>query len=273
MKELTVIELSEQTGLTRSQIYHLNKAHNLINLNKKINYEYALPIITALTIKKAKKANEKNFRQILNMLILQNFDLQKQLNLACESEKSYLSELTSCQQSLAQKTTTIPSIDQGNAQSALENDLNNIDEYSQNLIQSENEVCVPNESCNGSNTESESTSENGIQPLPIASIQNEPILFESDKSDGEPIRQKNEVIEKKENAFLSTPPSSPNDSKQPQTSNKRKKVVTIRPAQIPKIISATIKHKLIPNKQSGLTSRRESMADQDDLYKKDHHDH
>ena len=70
MKELTVIELSEQTGLTRSQIYHLNKKHNFINLNKKINYEYALPIITALTIKKAKKANEKNFRPILNMLIL-----------------------------------------------------------------------------------------------------------------------------------------------------------------------------------------------------------
>ena len=33
MKELTVIELSEQTGLTRSQIYHLNKNHNFINLN------------------------------------------------------------------------------------------------------------------------------------------------------------------------------------------------------------------------------------------------
>ena len=41
MKELTVIELSEQTGLTRSQIYNLNKKHNLINLNNKINYEYA----------------------------------------------------------------------------------------------------------------------------------------------------------------------------------------------------------------------------------------
>lgn len=143
MKELTVIELSEQTGLTRSQIYHLNKKHNFINLNKKINYEYALPIITALTIKKAKKANEKNFRPILNMLILQNSALQKQLNLACEREKTYLSELMSCQQSLAQNTTTIPSIDQGNAQSALENDLNNIDKNSRKLIPSENVVCVP----------------------------------------------------------------------------------------------------------------------------------
>ncbi|MFN3288894.1 MAG: hypothetical protein ACK410_00325 [Acinetobacter sp.] len=270
MKELTVIELSEQTGLTRSQIYHLNKKHNFINLNKKINYEYALPIITALTIKKAKNANEKNFRQILNMLILQNTTLQKQLDLTNEREKTYLSELTSCQQSLAQKNTLIPSIDQGDAQSALKN---NIDEKSQTPMQSENDMHTPKESSCSNNTGSDSTSENGIRPLPIASIQNEPILFESDKSDGEPIRQKNEVIEKKDNTFLSTPPSSQNDSKQPQTSNKRKKVVTIRPAQIPKNISATIKHKLIPNKQSGLTSRRESMADQDDLYKKDHHDH
>ena len=64
MKELTVIELSEQTGLTRSQIYNLNKKHNFINLNKKINYEYALPIITALTIKKVKKVNETNFKHV-----------------------------------------------------------------------------------------------------------------------------------------------------------------------------------------------------------------
>ena len=272
MKELTVIELSEETGLTRSQIYHLNKKHNFINLNKKINYEDALPIITALTIKKAKKANEKNFRQILNMLILQNSALQKQLNLACEREKNYLSELTSYQQSLAQKTTTIPSIDQGNAQSALENDLNNIDENSRKLIPSENGVCVPNESCNGSNTESESTSENGIQPLPIASIQNEPILFESDKSDGEPIRQKNEVIEKKENTFLSSPPSSQNNSKQLQSPNKRKIEAAILPIRIPKNISVT-KRKPNANNQSEREPENESIADQDKVNKKDHHDY
>jgi hypothetical protein len=57
------------------------------------------------------------------MLILQNSTLQKQLNLTNEREKTYLSELTSCQQSLAQKTTLIPSIDQGNAQSALKNNI------------------------------------------------------------------------------------------------------------------------------------------------------
>lgn len=271
MKELTVIELSEQTGLTRSQIYHLNKKHNFINLNKKINYEYALPIITALTIKKAKKANEKNFRPILNMLILQNSALQKQLNLACESEKSYLSELTSCQQSLAQKTTTIPSIDQGNAQSALENDLNNIDEYSQNLIQSENEVCVPNESCNGSNTESESTSENGIQPLPIASIQNEPILFESNTSDGEPSRQKNEVIEKKEITQLNTPSLTQNNTQPSLAPKIRKKEANILPRRIPKNISVT-RRKLNINKQSEQAPENESVADQDKVNKNDHRD-
>jgi hypothetical protein len=69
-------------------------------------------------------------------------------------------------------------------------------------MQSENDMCTPKESSCSNNTGSDSTSENGIRPLPIASIQNEPILFESDKSDGEPIRQKNEVIEKKDNTFL-----------------------------------------------------------------------
>ena len=271
MKELTVIELSEETGLTRSQIYHLNKKHNFINLNKKINYEDALPIITALTIKKAKKANEKNFRQILNMLILQNSALQKQLNLACERDKTHLSELTSCQQSLAQKTTTIPSIDQGNAQSALENDLNNIDEYSQNLIQSENEVCVPNESCNGSNTESESTSENGIQPLPIASIQNEPILFESDKSDGEPIRQKNEVIEKKEITQLIPPTPSPNSTQPSLVPKIRKKEANVLSIQTVKNILAN-KDKSHTNKQSKQAPENEAVADQSKVNKNDHRD-
>lgn len=271
MKELTVIELSEQTGLTRSQIYHLNKKHNFINLNKKINYEDALPIITTLTIKKAKKENEKNFRPILNMLILQNSTLQQQLNLACEREKTYLSELTSCQQSLAQKITTIPSIDQGNAQSALENDLNNIDEYSQNLIQSENEVCVPNESCNGSNTEKESANETGIQPPPKTSIQNESIFSESNTSDGEPSRQKNEVIEKKEITQLDTPSLTQNNTQPSLAPKIRKKEANILPRRIPKNISVT-KRKLNTNKQSEQAPENESMADQGKVNKNDHRD-
>ena len=272
MKELTVIELSEQSGLTRSQIYHLNKKHNLINLNKKINYKYAFPIIAALTIKKAKKANEKNFRQILNMLILQNTALQKQLNLANEREKTHLSELTSYQQNLTQKPSLTPPIDQGNAQSALENDLNNIGENSQNPMQSESEMSAPNESRNGGNTETESANETDTQPRPTASFNNEMILSESDTSDGEPSRQKNEVIEKKENAFLSSPPSSQNDGIQLQSPNKRKKVATLKPVQIPKNISVT-KRKPNANNQSEREPENESIADQDKVNKKDHHDY
>ena len=268
MKELTVIELSEQTGLTRSQIYNLNKKHNLINLNNKINYEYAFPIIAALTIKKAKRANEKNFRQILNMLILQNTALQKQLNLANEREKTHLSELTSHQQNLTQKPSLTPSIGQGNALSAFKND---IDEKSQNPIQSENEIYAPNESRYGDNTETESANEIDTQPRPTASFNNEMTLSESDTSDAEPSRQKNEIIEKKENAFLSSPPSSQNDGIQLQSPNKRKKVATLKPVQIPKNISVT-KRKLNTNKKSERESENESMADQDKVNKKDHRD-
>ncbi|WP_180008251.1 hypothetical protein [Acinetobacter sp. YH16057] len=253
MKKLTVIELCKLTGLTRSQIYYLNKKHNLINLNEKINYEYALPIITTLTIKKAKKANEKNFRQILNMLILQNHALQKQLNLARELEKNYLSELMNYQQSLAQKNTSTPSIDEGNAQLVLKN---NIDEKSQNPIQPKSDMYAPKESCYSNDIESESASENGIRPLSIASVHNGPILSDLDKIKSEPSKQKNEVIEKKENAFLSTPPSSQNDGKNPQSPNKRKKVSTLRSTQIPKYISIT-KRKPNADKQSEQTTENE----------------
>lgn len=271
MKELTVIELSEESGLTRSQIYHLNKKHNFINLNKKINYEDALPIFTALTIKKAKKANEKNFRQILNMLILQNSALQKQLNLACEREKTYLLELTSYQKSLAQKTTKIPSIDQGNAQSALENDLNNIDENSRKLIPSENGVRVPNESCNGDNTEKESVNETCIQPLPKIFIQNESILSESNMSDGEPSGQKNEVIEKKEITELNTPTPSPNSTQPSLVPKIRKKEANFLSIQTLKNILVN-KDKSHTNKQNEQAPENEAVADQSKVNKNDHRD-
>ena len=270
MKELTVIELSEQTGLTRSQIYNLNKKHNLINLNNKINYEYAFPIIAALTIKKAKRANEKNFRQILNMLILQNTALQKQLNLANEREKTHLSELTSHQQNLTQKPSLTPSIGQGNALSAFKND---IDEKSQNPIQSENEMYAPNESRYGGNTETESANEIDTQPRPTASFNNEMILSESDTSDTEPSRQKNEVIEKKENALFGTPSPNQDDTKRPSTLNRHKKVTATIAARIPKSISITAPRSLSGNKQKSPSPINESITDQNNLNKKDHHDY
>lgn len=270
MKELTVIELSEQTGLTRSQIYYLNKKHNLINSNEKINYKYALPIIAASTIKKAKRANEKNFSQILNMLILQNTALQKQLDLASEREKDYLSELTSFRQNLTQKPTLTPPIDQSNVQSELENDLNNIGENSQNLIKSENEKCAPNESRNGSNIETESINKTYTQPHPTTSFTNKIILSKSDTSDDESSRQQNEVIEKKENPLFNT--SSPTQGDTKRLLNFKRTTTATIVARIPKTISVTINRKLNPNKQSGWASRNKSIADQDDLNRKDNLD-
>ncbi len=269
MKELTVIELSEQTGLTRSQIYYLNKKHNLINSNEKINYEYALPIITALTIKKAKKANEKNFRQILNMLILQNMALQKQLDLANEREKTYLSELTSCRQNLTQKPTLTPSKDENNAQTGLDN----IDENSRNLIQSENETHNPKESCQGINKEIKSTSETDIHPFPTESLQNEITLSESESGDAEPTAQKKEAIEQKDNALFGTPSPNQDDTKRPPTLNRHKKVTATIAARIPKSISITVPRSLSDNKQKSPSPINESITDQNNLNKKDHHDY
>lgn len=157
------------------------------------------------------------------------------------------------QQSLAQKNTSTPSIDEGNAQLVLKN---NIDEKSQNPIQPKSDMYAPKESCYSNDIESESASENGIRPLSIASVHNGPILSDLDKIKSEPSKQKNEVIEKKENAFLSTPPSSQNDGKNPQSPNKRKKVSTLRSTQIPKYISIT-KRKPNADKQSEQTTENE----------------
>lgn len=62
MKKLSVIELSEHTGLTRSQIYHLIKKGKLIILNGKINYTDAMQVITTLPLKKTQMNNEENFK-------------------------------------------------------------------------------------------------------------------------------------------------------------------------------------------------------------------
>lgn len=273
MKKLTVIELSEQTGLTRSQIYYLNKKHNLINSNEKINYEFALPIITTLTIKKAKKANEKNFRQILNMLILQNMALQKQLDLANEREKTYLAELASYRQNLPLESALIPSKNENNAQTGLENDLDNLDENSQDLMQPESENHASTESCYDDNTETESANETGIQPLLTGSFQKETTLSESDNRDGEPSRQKNEMIERKDSTFLSTPSPTPDDTMQPLIPNKLKKTTTTIAARIPKNISVTVKPKLSDYKQNNSSPTNESITDQNNLNKKDNHDY
>lgn len=79
MKELTVIELSEQTDYQDHKFTNLNKKHNFINLNKKINYEYVLPIITDKLNQESKKSEMKKYWPILNMLILQSCSQRNQI--------------------------------------------------------------------------------------------------------------------------------------------------------------------------------------------------
>jgi len=164
MKKVTVIELSEQTGLTRSQIYYLNKTHKLLNIEGKLNLEDALRIITTLKIKKTKITNEENFRQILNMLHLQNITLQKQLDLANEREKNYLTELASYRQNLAPKTTPYPPTVEGDTQALLENNIVDTDENSHKPIQSKSENQASLESCQSINKETKLASETGHFP-------------------------------------------------------------------------------------------------------------
>lgn len=268
MKEVTIIELSELTGVTRSQIYHLVKKDKIMILNGKVNYNNALKVVATLTIKKAKRANEKNFRQILNMLVLQNTALQKQLDLASDREKTHISELTSCRPDLPQKSTLIPPIDQSNAWSTFENDK---EEKVHNPMLSENQIYSSKEPIYGNNMGVKSASEYGIQSLPTASFNNEMILSESDTSDGEPSRQKNEVIEKKEITQLDTPSLTQNNTQPSLAPKIRKKEANILPIRIPKNFYVT-KRKLNTNKQSEQAPENESVVDQSKVNKNDHRD-
>ncbi|ENW78461.1 hypothetical protein F909_04153 [Acinetobacter sp. ANC 3929] len=190
MKEVTVIELSELTGLSRSKIYYLKKIGKLMILNGKINYEDALQVITSLAIKKTKINHQENFRHILNMMHLQNITLQKQLELAYEREKTYLAELASHRQSLLLRSTPTPFINENNSQEKLENDLNNIDENSLHLMQSENKNQPLTESCHDIKSMNETT--NHAFPNPL--LQNKMTLSETESKNTGYTEQKNDAL-------------------------------------------------------------------------------
>lgn len=198
---MTVIELSELTGLSRSKIYYLKKIGKLMILDGKINYEDALQVITSLAIKKAKINNQENFKHILNMLHLQNITLQKQLDLAYEREKTYLAELASYRQSLRLKPALTSFIDENNSQEGLENDLDNIDKNALNLMQSKNENHTSTESCQGISEKTQATNETGPHVLPTAPLQNEMTLSETESGETASTEQKKDAIEQKDNAL------------------------------------------------------------------------
>ncbi|MDC5544751.1 hypothetical protein OHX02_02505 [Acinetobacter baumannii] len=267
MKLVTVIELSEQTGLTRSQIYYLNKKHNLINSQGKINLEEALKIITALKIKKTKITNEENFRQILNMLHLQIIALQKQLDLANEREKSYIAELASYRQLLLSKITQNSSTHESDAQTELENDVIDRDENSQKRMEFKSENQALLESYQNINKETKSVNEPESHPTLTESICNKMLLPESESGDTKLTRLKKEMTEQNDDALIDT--SSPNqeDIKPPLQLNRHKKssVVVLKgvPAKCINLVANT-------NRRKSRTGQ--PMTDQEDLNKVDHHD-
>lgn len=266
MKLVTVIELSKQTGLTRSQIYYLNKEHNLINLQGKINLEDALKIITTLKIKKTKITNEENFRQILNMLHLQNIALQKQLDLANEREKNYLAELASYRQLLLSKITQNSSTHESDGQTKLENDGVDTDENALNKMESESETQAPIESHQNIHKETKSGNEAESHPTPTESIYNEMPLSESKIGNTGVTKPQKEMTEQNPDALIST--HLPNQDEREQLLNLKRQIKSS--AQVAKV---TAKKVSIP-----LTSRNpnrkptnETNAEQDDLKKEDHH--
>ncbi|WP_442838686.1 hypothetical protein [Acinetobacter baumannii] len=107
MEKLTVLQLSKRTGLSRTQIYYLEKNNKINIINGKIDLNDAMPAIIELLDKKTNKDNEVNFKQILNLLISQNISLQEQLERAKEHEKNLNDELTYYRNVLNEKLSSI----------------------------------------------------------------------------------------------------------------------------------------------------------------------
>ncbi|MGB9038490.1 MAG: hypothetical protein WCC23_08265 [Acinetobacter calcoaceticus] len=267
MKLVTVIELSKQTGLTRSQIYYLNKEHNLINSKGKINLEDALNIITALKIKKTKITNDENFRHILNMLHLQIITLQKQLDLANEREKTYLTELASYRQHLLSKITNNESTHESDAQIEIKSNGVDTDENALNKMEAESETQAPTESCQSINKETKSGNEAESHPTSTESIRNEMTLPESESGDTGLTRSEKEMTEQNEDAPIGTSLPNQDDIKPLLQLNRHKKSSVIvtkgTPAKCINLVENTNKRK---------PRNSQPVTDQEDLNKEDHHD-
>ncbi|MGQ1380960.1 hypothetical protein ACT43R_04260 [Acinetobacter baumannii] len=107
MEKLTVLQLSKQTGLSRTQIYYLERQNKINIINGKIDLEEAMPAIIELLDKKSNKGSETNFKQILNLLISQNIYLQEQLERAKNHEKNLNDELAYYRKILNEKLSSI----------------------------------------------------------------------------------------------------------------------------------------------------------------------
>lgn len=107
MEKLTVLQLSKRTGLSRTQIYYLERNNKIKIINGKIDLEEAMPAIIELLDKKLNKDSEINFKQVLNLLISQNIYLQEQLERAKNHEKNLNGELAYYRKILNEKLSSI----------------------------------------------------------------------------------------------------------------------------------------------------------------------
>jgi len=267
MKEVTVIELSEHTGLSRSKIYYLIKKGKIIISNGKINFEDAIRVITELTLKKKESTNEENFRHIFNMLYLQNITLQKQLDLAYEREKVYLAELTNYRQSSLQKTTFNIAKYEDNTLVVLDKNLAGADKSSLKHMQSEAQTnhAITN-SCQSINKEEKSTtktdSHNSItEPVQIT-------ITESENDNTEP---KKGMTEQSDNR-LPPPSLTPENTFSSHQQNSRKtpynSVVKLRrrpPVQYPRPIKSNTQEVKPTKKQSATSLDDQNEIDQEPI--------
>ncbi|MBJ9947600.1 hypothetical protein I5729_00520 [Acinetobacter bereziniae] len=265
MEKLTVLQLSKRTGLSRTQIYHLQTKNKLKIINGKIDFEEAMPAIIELLDKKSNKDSEINFKQILNLLISQNISLQTQLNFAHEREKEYLAELTIYRQHYAQKTVQNPPKFKGNTQIELENNVVDTNENYQNQMQSKIENQAHLKSYQSINKQTKSVNEVESKPTSTESIYNEMNLPESKSLDTRP---KNESTEQNAGALIRRTIPTQDDTKLLLNIKRQRKPK----AQLVKLRTKNVS--IIPTShKSDSTLINKSIADQDSLDKKDHHDY
>lgn len=252
MEKLTVLQLSKRTGLSRTQIYHLQAKNKIKIINGKIDLEEAMPAIIELLDKKSNKDGDVNFKQILNLLISQNILLQTQLHLAHEREKSHLTELASYRQSLVQKTTLQPSTDESNTQTELENGGVDTDENSLNKMESESETQAPIESHQNINKETKSVNKTESHPYSTES-------------------NYNEMTEQNDDALVDKTLPNQDDTEPSLNLNRPKK--TKAPLAKTTNRAKPIRHIPLPSKRTATPPTDQPMTDQNDINKKDHHDY
>lgn len=265
MKKLTVLQLSKQTGLSRTQIYYLERQNKINIINGKIDLEEAMPAIIELLDKKSNKDSEVNFKQILNLLISQNISLQTQLNLAHEREKAYLTELASSRQNLAQETALQSSTDESNTQAELENDGVDTDENSLNKMEAESETQAPVESHQNIHKETESANETESHPTSTESIRNDMTLPESESGDAGLTGQEKEKTEQNDDALIGT-------SLPKQNLVLKRRTHSTAPIAKRTKSAKSIYINLTSKMQKVAPSTSQPVTDQEDLNKENHHD-